>query len=77
MKDFREFIRKMTEPGTPQAALFFGVLGLIVALLLLQIGFWRTLLVVVCCLVGCFLGGVKDKAGFVRRVPNRFGPGER
>jgi len=76
MKDFREWIRKLTEPGTPLAALFFGVLGLIVALLLLQIGFWRTLLVVVCCLVGCFLGGVKDKGGFIRRILSRFGQRE-
>jgi len=77
MKDIRESIRKWMEPGTPQATLFFAVLGLIVALLLLQIGFWKTLLVVVCCLIGCFLGGVKDKAGFVRRILNRFNQGDK
>jgi len=72
MKDFRELVRKFTEPGTPQAAAFFAGLGLIVALLLLLIGFWKTLLVVVCCLVGCFLGAVKDKGEFFRRLVNRF-----
>jgi uncharacterized membrane protein len=72
MKDFRESVRKLTEPGTPQAAVFFAVLGLIVALLLLLIGFWRTLLVVICCLLGCFLGGVKDKGEFIRRILSRF-----
>ena len=72
MKDFRELIRRLTEPGSPQAALFFAVIGLIVALLLLQIGFWRTLLVAACCLAGCFLGGVKDKPAFIRRVVDRF-----
>lgn len=70
--DIREFIQKATKPGTPQAAVFFGVLGLIVALLLLLIGFWKTLLVVVCCLTGCFLGGVEDKAGFIRRIADRL-----
>ena len=72
MKDFRELVRKLTEPGTPQAAAFFAGLGLIVALLLLLIGFWKTLLVVACCLMGCFLGAVKDKGEFVRRILNRF-----
>lgn len=72
IKDIREFVQKMTEPGTPQATIFYGVIGLVVALLLLLIGFWKTLLVVVCCLAGCFLGGVKDKAGFVRKVVDRF-----
>jgi len=77
MKDIREHIRRITDPGTPQAALFYGVLGLIVALLLLLIGFWRTLLVVVCCLAGCFLGGVKDKSGFIRRIADRLYRGGR
>ena len=72
MKDFREFFQKITEPGTPQAMMFYGAVGLAVALLLLWIGFWKTLLVVVCCLLGCFLGGVKDKAGFFRRVMARL-----
>ena len=77
MKDFRELLRKATEPGTPQAAIFYGVIGLIVALLLLLIGFWKTLLVVVCCLAGVFLGSVKDKAGFFRRVMDRLYRGSR
>ena len=77
MKDFRELIRKLTEPGTPQAALFFGVLGLIIALLFLLIGFWKTLLVVVCGLIGIFLGAVKDKGEFIRRIANRFHQGKR
>ena len=72
MKDFREFMKKITEPGTPQAAAFFAAIGLVVALLLLLIGFWKTLLVVVCCSAGCFLGGVKEKGEFIRRIINRL-----
>ncbi len=72
MFNFREFIQKVSEPGTPQATVFFAIIGLIVALLLLVIGFWKTLLVVCCCLLGCFLGGVKDKAGFLRRIADRL-----
>lgn len=71
MKDFRESVRKLTEPGSPHAAAFFAILGLIVALLLMLIGFWRTLLVVVCCSVGYFLGAVKEKGEFIRRILNR------
>ncbi len=77
MKDIREHLQKITEPGTPQAAIFYGTVGLIVALLLLLIGFWKTLLVVVCCLVGCFLGAVKDKAGFIRKLLDSFYLGRR
>ena len=72
MKDLRGYLQKLTEAGTPQATLFFTVLGLIVAVLLLLIGFWKTVLVIVCCLIGYFLGAVTDKAGFFRRIITRF-----
>lgn len=72
MMDFRGFFQKITETGTPVAMAFYGVLGVIVAILLLLIGFWKTVLVVLCCLGGCFIGGVKDKSAFLRKVFFRF-----
>ncbi len=52
--------------GTPQCALFCGFLGLVLAVLLLTIGFWRTLMLAVFMLLGAFIGGVKDKRAFVQ-----------
>lgn len=41
--------------------LFWGILiGLIIAVLFLTIGFWRTLLIVVCVGIGAFLGSRPD-----------------
>jgi uncharacterized membrane protein len=72
MKGMNEHIRKMIEPGSPQAVLFFGILGLCIALLFLLLGFWRTVLLILCCLSGCLIGGIKDKAGILRRLANRL-----
>ncbi len=72
MKDFVEAFRKAMEPGTTLAMLIYGALGLIIALLMLLIGFWKTMLVVACCLIGCFIGGVRDKKEFIRLLLARF-----
>ena len=52
--------------GTAQCAAFCGFLGLVLAVLLLTIGFWRTLMLAVFMLVGAFIGGVKDKRSFLQ-----------
>lgn len=72
MKSFKEIVSSLLEPGSRQAMLFYAVLGLIVAVLLLTIGFWKTLLIVLCCLVGAFIGGVKDKRAFIRGILSVF-----
>lgn len=72
MKSFKEIVTSLLEPGTRLSALFYAVLGLIVAVLLLTIGFWKTLLIVLCCLVGAFIGGVKDKRAFIQRFLSVF-----
>lgn len=72
MKDFKWLLQEITQPGTPQAALFCGVIGVVVAMLILIIGFFKTLLIVLCCAIGLFIGGVKDKKAFVLQLISFF-----
>ena len=72
MKDFKWLLQEITQPGTPQAALFCGVIGVVVAMLILIIGFFKTLLIVLCCAVGLFIGGVKDKKAFIVQLISYF-----
>ncbi len=75
VKDIRDFFANI-KPGTPQAAVLYGIAGLVIALLLLFIGFWKTLLVLACVGVGIFIGGVPDKRGFFHKVLGRFFPSD-
>ena len=68
MMDRKTFLSQMLTPGTVPCTIFGVAVGLIFALLLLTIGVGKTLLIGLFCLVGAFIGGVKDKAGFVRRI---------
>ena len=72
MKDLKWLLNEITQPGTPQAALFCGVIGVVVAMLILIIGFFKAMLIVICCAIGVFIGGVKDKGAFVRRIVSFF-----
>ena len=74
MKTLNDLLKEMTTIGTPACGMACGVLGVIVAALLLAIGFWKTLFVALVCLLGVFLGGVKDKHGFIRAVANKLFP---
>lgn len=65
------FIKRLFTPGTVECAIGCGVLGIIVALLLLWIGVWRTLLIVVLVAIGVFIGGVKDKRAFLSKLLNK------
>ena len=74
MKSLNEWIKEMMTWGTPACGLFCGVCGVILAILLLSIGFWKTLFVAALCLVGAFLGGVKNKGDFIKNAINRLFP---
>lgn len=74
MKTLNDLLKEMTTVGTPACGLTGCVLGLILAALLLWIGFWKTLFVVVLALLGLFAGGVKDKHGFIRTMVNKLFP---
>ena len=68
------FFRNMFHVGTPECAIFFSVVAMVLAILLLSIGFWRTLLVAALALLGGVLGGVKDKKEWIRAKVNRLFP---
>ena len=74
MKSLNELLKEMLTWGTPACGLFCGVCGVIAAILLLTIGFWKTLFVALLCAVGAFVGGVKDKPGAVKALVNRLFP---
>ena len=68
MKDVRSFVAQMFTPGTVPCMLFGAALGVVFAVLCLTIGVPKALLIGLFCLVGGFVGGVKDKKAFVRNI---------
>lgn len=67
-------LRNALKVGTPECAVFCAVVAMALALMLLTLGFWKTLLAVLIVCVGAFVGGVKDKKGCVSRIVNRLFP---
>ncbi|MCL1963989.1 MAG: DUF2273 domain-containing protein [Firmicutes bacterium] len=72
MRDGNGFFQKIFTKGTPQCAIACAFVGVLVALLLLWAGVWRTLLVTALVAVGAFIGGVKDKKAFLGSLMDRF-----
>lgn len=72
MMDLKSFLSQIFTPGTVPCTLFGVLMGLVFAVLCLTIGVGKTLLVVLFCLVGAFIGGVKDKGKFIRGVIGLF-----
>ena len=66
--DMKQFFSQMFTPGTAPCAIFGAALGLVFAVLCMTIGVLKALLIGVFCLVGVFVGGVKDKAGFIKKI---------
>ena len=68
MMDMKSFLSQMFTPGTAPCTIFGIAVGLIFAVLCLTIGVGKALLIGLFCLVGAFVGGVKDKVGFIKKV---------
>ncbi len=68
MMDMKTFFSQMFTPGTAACTLFGIVVGLVFAVLCLTIGVGKSLLIALFCLIGAFVGGVRDKKAFVRSV---------
>ena len=66
--DMKQFFSQMFTPGTVPCAVFGAALGLVFAVLCMTIGVVKSLLIGVFCLIGVFIGGVKDKVGFVKKI---------
>ena len=71
---FNTFSKNMFKVGTPECAITFAVIAMVLALFFLLLGFWQTLLVAALILVGAFIGGVKDKKEWVRNAVNKLFP---
>jgi uncharacterized membrane protein len=74
MNRLNEFLEEMVKPGTPQCALFTGFLAFITGLLLIFVGFFKTILIIIIVAVGVFLGAVRNKKEAIRGVVNRLFP---
>ena len=74
--DKKSFFAQIFTPGTVPCALFGMAVGLLFAVLCLTIGVGKAVLIGLFCLVGAFVGGVKDKAGFIRKAILFFHRGE-
>ena len=74
MKTLSDFIKDMMTVGTPACGVACGAAGVVLAALLLSIGLWNTLFVAALCLLGVFLGGVKDKHRFIKGLANKLFP---
>ena len=74
MKRIEEFVREMLQWGTPQCGILCGITGIVLAVFLLTIGFWKTLFVTALFFVGLFIGAVKDKQAFIKNLINKLFP---
>ena len=74
-RPMREFLSRCFTKGTVECAALCAVVGAGVALSLITLGIWKTLLIALCVSMGAFIGGVKDKKEFIRKVAERFGTG--
>ena len=68
------FLKNMCKIGTPECAIFSAVVAMVLAILFLSLGFWNTVLVLLIMGLGAFLGGVKDKKGWLKKLINRLVP---
>lgn len=66
--DRKTFVSQMFTPGTLPCTLLGVAIGLLFAILCMTIGVGRTVVVGIFCLIGAFIGGVKDKKAFLRSV---------
>ena len=68
------FIRDFITLGTPACGLLCAVIGLAIAGMLMTVGLWKTLLAALLAVIGAFVGGVFDKAQWLKDVINRLFP---
>jgi len=72
MMDMKSFFSQMFTPGTAACTVFGMIMGVVFAVLCLTIGVGKALLIGVFCLIGAFVGGVKDKGAFVKKIAGFF-----
>ncbi len=60
--------------GTPLCGVVCAMLGALLALMLLYMGFWRTLFVAALAAAGYFVGASKDKGEALKNCINKLFP---
>jgi uncharacterized membrane protein len=60
--------------GTPRCGLVMGLVGVVLALLFLFLGFWRTLFILVFFAAGFFVGAYNHKVEWIKKLINRLFP---
>lgn len=68
------FFDRAFQIGTPECAVFCAVVAMVLGLLLLWVGFWNTVLIFLLMLLGAFIGGVKNKKQWIKKMLNRVIP---
>ncbi len=56
---------KKLQVGTPLCGIVYGLVGVVIALCLLYLGFWKTLLIVAFFAIGYVIGAFNNKKAFV------------
>ena len=72
--DNRSFLHQAFRIGTPECAVLCAGVAMVLGLLFLLIGFWKTLLLFCLMLVGAFIGGVEDKRQWLGDLLNSLVP---
>lgn len=73
-KKISTFFRNAFKVGTPECAIAFAVIAMILAILFLLVGFWKTVLILALMLIGAFVGGVSNKKERILALFNRAFP---
>ncbi|MBR4359491.1 MAG: DUF2273 domain-containing protein [Clostridia bacterium] len=63
--------------GTPECAVLFAVIVMVLALLYLSVGFGRMALIGLLMLAAAFIGGVKEKKQWFKNTLNRLIPAKK
>lgn len=65
---------KRIEVGTPACGLLCAAVGVIIAFLLIFLGFFKTLLIAALAGLGYFIGACENKGELFKKVVDRFVP---
>lgn len=68
MRKNNSFAKRLFTLGTVECAVGCVLVGIFTVLLLLWAGIWQTLLVAAFITAGVFIGGVKNKKQFIRKL---------
>ncbi len=74
MKKLEDTLRSMFNPGTLAGKFSFGLLFFLFGLLLVSLGFWKTLLIAGLTLVGVFIGSAETIGKATAKLIDRIYP---